>query len=112
VLGIAGAVIEGWISSVNFGGDRNTFNIPGFHGRGSRGSPAAVPLSRDDGKQESAVRMRPDIEPRPACGWHLKGCNGRIVAASSERYRDKADCEHAIELIEEGIATGGGEGKM
>jgi uncharacterized protein YegP (UPF0339 family) len=36
--------------------------------------------------------------------WRLKATNGQIVAASSEGYKAKADCEHAIELIKKGAA--------
>jgi uncharacterized protein YegP (UPF0339 family) len=36
--------------------------------------------------------------------WRLKAANGQIVAASSEGYKAKADCEHAIDLIKKGAA--------
>jgi uncharacterized protein YegP (UPF0339 family) len=36
--------------------------------------------------------------------WRLKAANGQIVAASSQGYKKKADCEHAIDLIKEGAA--------
>lgn len=32
-------------------------------------------------------------------GWHLVAANGRIVAASSELYKTKAECLEAIELV-------------
>jgi uncharacterized protein YegP (UPF0339 family) len=39
--------------------------------------------------------------------WHLKAGNGQIVAAASEGYKDKAECEHMIELIKKGAASFG-----
>ncbi|HJZ94536.1 MAG TPA: DUF1508 domain-containing protein [Gemmataceae bacterium] len=37
--------------------------------------------------------------------WRLKAANGKVIAASSEGYKAKADCEHAIDLIKTGAAT-------
>jgi uncharacterized protein YegP (UPF0339 family) len=36
--------------------------------------------------------------------WRLKAANGQIVAASSEGYKTKADCEKAIEMIKKGAS--------
>jgi uncharacterized protein YegP (UPF0339 family) len=36
--------------------------------------------------------------------WRLKASNGQIVAASSEGYKTKADCQKAIDLIKKGAA--------
>jgi uncharacterized protein YegP (UPF0339 family) len=36
--------------------------------------------------------------------WRLKANNGQIVAASSDGYKTKADCEKAIEVIKQGVA--------
>jgi uncharacterized protein YegP (UPF0339 family) len=36
--------------------------------------------------------------------WRLKAANGQIVAASSDGYKAKADCEKAIEVIKKGVA--------
>jgi uncharacterized protein YegP (UPF0339 family) len=35
--------------------------------------------------------------------WHLKAANNKIVAASSEGYKNKADCKSAIANIKENI---------
>jgi predicted RNase H-like HicB family nuclease/uncharacterized protein YegP (UPF0339 family) len=32
-------------------------------------------------------------------GWHLVAADGRIIATSSERYKTKAECLEAIELV-------------
>ncbi|HEX8491201.1 MAG TPA: type II toxin-antitoxin system HicB family antitoxin [Pyrinomonadaceae bacterium] len=32
-------------------------------------------------------------------GWHLIAANGRIIATSSERYKTRAECLEAIELV-------------
>ena len=37
--------------------------------------------------------------------WRLKSANGQVVASSSQGYKAKADCEHAIDLIKKGAAT-------
>ena len=31
--------------------------------------------------------------------WRLKASNGQVMAGSSEGYKSKADCEHAVELV-------------
>jgi predicted RNase H-like HicB family nuclease/uncharacterized protein YegP (UPF0339 family) len=31
--------------------------------------------------------------------WHLVAANGRVIATSSERYKTKAECIEAIELV-------------
>jgi uncharacterized protein YegP (UPF0339 family) len=36
--------------------------------------------------------------------WRLKASNGQIVAASSDGYKAKSDCENAIESIKKGAA--------
>ena len=36
--------------------------------------------------------------------WHAKSPNGQIVAASGSGYKDKADCEKAVELIKKAAA--------
>jgi predicted RNase H-like HicB family nuclease/uncharacterized protein YegP (UPF0339 family) len=32
-------------------------------------------------------------------GWHLVAADGRIIATSSERYKTRAECLEAIELV-------------
>ena len=34
--------------------------------------------------------------------WRLKASNGQVVASSSEGYKAKAKCQHAIDLIKKG----------
>ena len=36
--------------------------------------------------------------------WRAKSSNGQVVASSSQGYKAKADCEHAIDLIKKGAA--------
>jgi uncharacterized protein YegP (UPF0339 family) len=36
--------------------------------------------------------------------WRLKAANGQIIAASSEGYKAKSDCQHAIDLLKRGAA--------
>lgn len=37
--------------------------------------------------------------------WRCKASNGQTVASSSEGYKAKADCTHAIDLIKKGAAS-------
>ena len=32
-------------------------------------------------------------------GWHLVSANGRVIATASERYKTRAECLEAIELV-------------
>jgi uncharacterized protein YegP (UPF0339 family) len=34
--------------------------------------------------------------------WRLKATNGQIIATSGQGYKDKRDCEHAVDLIKKG----------
>jgi uncharacterized protein YegP (UPF0339 family) len=34
--------------------------------------------------------------------WRLKATNGQIIATSGQGYKDKRDCEHAIDVIKKG----------
>ena len=34
--------------------------------------------------------------------WRLKATNGQIIASSGQGYKDKRDCEHAIDVIKKG----------
>lgn len=36
--------------------------------------------------------------------WRLKAANGQIIAASSDGYAAKANCERAVEVIKKGVA--------
>ncbi|HEY1377275.1 MAG TPA: DUF1508 domain-containing protein [Gemmataceae bacterium] len=36
--------------------------------------------------------------------WRVKASNGQTIGSSSEGYKAKADCEHAIDLIKAGAA--------
>jgi uncharacterized protein YegP (UPF0339 family) len=37
--------------------------------------------------------------------WRLLASNGQNIASSGQGYRDKRDCEHAIEVIKKGAET-------
>jgi uncharacterized protein YegP (UPF0339 family) len=37
--------------------------------------------------------------------WHLRADNGKIIADSAEGYKDKADCEHGIQLVKQEAPT-------
>lgn len=37
--------------------------------------------------------------------WRLKASNGQIIATSSQGYKAKVDCEHAVDLIKKGAES-------
>lgn len=37
--------------------------------------------------------------------WRLKATNGQVVATSGQGYKDKRDCEHAIDVIKKGAGN-------
>lgn len=34
--------------------------------------------------------------------WRLKATNGQVIATSGQGYKNKVDCEHAIDVIKQG----------
>jgi uncharacterized protein YegP (UPF0339 family) len=36
--------------------------------------------------------------------WRLKATNGQIIATSGQGYKDKRDCDHAIDVIKDGAS--------
>jgi uncharacterized protein len=36
--------------------------------------------------------------------WRLKSANGQNIGTSGQGYKAKADCKHAIEVIQKGAA--------
>jgi uncharacterized protein YegP (UPF0339 family) len=43
--------------------------------------------------------------------WRLKASNGQIIATSGQGYKDKRDCENAIDVIKEGVEKARVEGE-
>jgi uncharacterized protein YegP (UPF0339 family) len=43
--------------------------------------------------------------------WRLKATNGQTIATSGQGYKDKRDCEHAIDVIKKGAADAKVEGE-
>ncbi|MHB1561494.1 MAG: YegP family protein [Isosphaeraceae bacterium] len=37
--------------------------------------------------------------------WRLRSSNGQVIATSGQGYKDKRDCEHAIDAIKKGAAN-------
>lgn len=33
--------------------------------------------------------------------WRLKAANGKVIATSGEGYKNKGDCQHAIDVVKE-----------
>lgn len=37
--------------------------------------------------------------------WHLEAANGKKIANSGEGYKNKGDCQHAIDLVKNSSAA-------
>jgi uncharacterized protein YegP (UPF0339 family) len=57
-------------------------------------------IQQDAGKLKFEVYQDNKMEYR----WRLKATNGQTIGSSSEGYKAKADCEHAIDLVKAGAA--------
>jgi uncharacterized protein YegP (UPF0339 family) len=40
------------------------------------------------------------LDAKKETRWRLKAANGQVIATSGEGYKAKADCRHAIEVIQ------------
>jgi uncharacterized protein YegP (UPF0339 family) len=50
-------------------------------------------------------------DARGEARWRLKASNGQIIATSGQGYKDKRDCENAIDVIKEGVEKARVEGE-
>ena len=53
-------------------------------------------------KRAPKIRMYwswPHGEDEPKVNWRLKGGNGEIMCSSTQGYRDKLDCERALDAV-------------
>jgi uncharacterized protein YegP (UPF0339 family) len=62
---------------------------------------AAAALSRQGTEKRGAGPMTFHVrkDARGLWRWNLTAINGRKIASSTEGYKDKKDCLHAIELV-------------
>ncbi len=58
-------------------------------------------------KKDAATRLKFETyqDNAKAQRWRLKATNGQVIATSGQGYKDKRDCEHAIDVIKKGAAT-------
>jgi uncharacterized protein YegP (UPF0339 family) len=58
-------------------------------------------------KKDAATKLTFETyeDARKEYRWRLKATNGQIIATSGEGYKDKRDCEHAIDVIKKGAET-------
>jgi uncharacterized protein YegP (UPF0339 family) len=61
----------------------------------------AAPGVRAQGKSKSGMYFELYQDKAKEYRWRLKAKNNRIVATSSEGYKNKEDAEHAIKLVQE-----------
>jgi uncharacterized protein YegP (UPF0339 family) len=55
-------------------------------------------------KKDAATKLtfEPYEDAKKEHRWRLKATNGQIIATSGQGYKDKRDCENAIEAIKKG----------
>ena len=55
-------------------------------------------------KSDAATRLKFETYADAAkeYRWRLKATNGQVIATSGQGYKDKGDCEHAIDVIKQG----------
>ncbi|MGP0068731.1 MAG: YegP family protein [Isosphaeraceae bacterium] len=55
-------------------------------------------------KKDAATRLKFETYEDKAKEhrWRLKATNGQVIATSGQGYKDKRDCEHAIDVIKKG----------
>ncbi len=55
-------------------------------------------------KKDAATKLKFETyeDAKNEYRWRLKATNGQIIASSGQGYKDKRDCEHAIDVIKKG----------
>ena len=55
-------------------------------------------------KRDAATRLKFETyqDEKEEHRWRLKATNGQIIATSGQGYKDKRDCENAIDVIKKG----------
>jgi uncharacterized protein YegP (UPF0339 family) len=56
-------------------------------------------------KDARTLKFETYADTRGESRWRLKASNGQVIATSGQGYKDKRDCENAIDVIKEGAAT-------
>ncbi len=56
-------------------------------------------------KDVRSLKFETYVDTRGEHRWRLKSSNGQVIAASSQGYKDKRDCENAIDLIQNGARS-------
>jgi uncharacterized protein YegP (UPF0339 family) len=58
-------------------------------------------------KKDAATKLKFETYEDKAAEhrWRLKATNGQTIATSGQGYKDKRDCEHAIDVIKKGAET-------
>jgi uncharacterized protein YegP (UPF0339 family) len=55
-------------------------------------------------KKDAATKLTFETyeDAKQQCRWRLKATNGQVIATSGQGYKDKRDCENAIDVIKKG----------
>ena len=62
-------------------------------------------------KKDAATKLKFETyeDAKQEYRWRLKSTNGQTIASSGQGYKDKRDCEHAIDVIKKGAEKAGVE---
>jgi uncharacterized protein YegP (UPF0339 family) len=55
-------------------------------------------------KKDAATKLTFETyeDAKQECRWRLKATNGQVIATSGQGYKDKRDCDNAIDVIKKG----------
>ena len=78
--------------------------VLGLAGAGASARAAAGPQEKTKSKAQSGRTLKFETyqDAKKEHRWRLKATNGQIIATSGQGYKDKRDCENAIDVIKKG----------
>jgi uncharacterized protein YegP (UPF0339 family) len=83
--------------------------ILGMAGAGASAGAAAGPQegARSKAKAQSGRTLKFETyqDTKKEHRWRLKATNGQVIASSGQGYKDKRDCDNAIDRIKKDAAT-------
>ena len=85
----------------------STFVVLGVLAVASVADRRAVAAMGQAGQKEAkgsgrALKFETYADTKGEARWRLKATNGQVIATSGQGYKNKGDCEHAIDVIKKG----------
>ncbi|HLH29131.1 MAG TPA: DUF1508 domain-containing protein, partial [Acidimicrobiales bacterium] len=78
----------------------------GVLGLAGSGASAAGPQEKGKSKAKAqsgrTLKFETYQDKKQEHRWRLKATNGQVIATSGQGYKDKRDCENAIDVIKKG----------